>query len=112
MPSNSLPIILSPEADEDLIEIWSYLAQQASDRVADRQLSEIETVCSTLETWPHSGRKRDELLAGVRSVPVHPYVVFYRIRDEAIEIVRVVHGRRDIVSIFAMVSGTKGHPDA
>jgi plasmid stabilization system protein ParE len=48
----------------------------------------------------------------MRSVSVHPYVVFYRIRDEAIEIVRVVHGRRDIVSIFAKVSDVKGRPDA
>src|SRR5262249_53398917 len=80
--------------DEDLIEIWGYLAREASERVADRQLREIDAACSRVNVWPYSGRKRDDLLPGVRSVPVHPYVVFYRIRDDAVEIVRVLHGRR------------------
>jgi plasmid stabilization system protein ParE len=34
MPSPRLPIIWSPEADEDLIEIWGYLASEASEQVA------------------------------------------------------------------------------
>jgi toxin ParE1/3/4 len=107
MPSRRLPIALSPEADEDLIEIWGYLAREASDQVADRQLHEIETVCATLRDWPYSGRKRDELLAGMRSVSVRPYAAFYRVRDDAIEIVRVLHGRRDIASIFSGSSDIK-----
>jgi toxin ParE1/3/4 len=112
MPSHSLPIIVSPEADEDLVEIWGYLARQASVRVADRQLNEIDAACETLKAWPYSGRKRDELLTGMRSVPVHPYVVFYRVRNDGIEIVRVLHGRRDVASIFAERSGVKNRPNA
>jgi plasmid stabilization system protein ParE len=42
MPDRKWAIDLSPEADEDLIEIWGYLAREASERVADRQLSEIQ----------------------------------------------------------------------
>jgi toxin ParE1/3/4 len=106
MPSASLPVVRSPEADEDLIEIWAYLAHEASDRVADNQLRDIEKACSTLKNWPYSGRKRDELLPGLRSIPVHPYIVFYRVREDAVEIVRVLHGRRDIDSIFAKLSDT------
>jgi toxin ParE1/3/4 len=55
---------------------------------------------------PYSGRPRDNLLPGVRSMPVHPYVVFYRVRNEAVEIIRVIHGRRDIGAIFAKASNT------
>jgi toxin ParE1/3/4 len=106
MPSASLPIVRSPEADEDLIEIWAYLAHEASDRVADNQLRDIEKACSTLKTWPYCGRKRDELLPSLRSIPVHPFVVFYRVGEDAVEIVRVLHGRRDIDSIFAKLSDT------
>jgi toxin ParE1/3/4 len=47
------------------------------------------------------------MLPGVRSMPVHPYVVFYRVRNEAVEIVRVIHGRRDIGTIFAKASNTR-----
>jgi len=101
MPKRKWTVNLSREADEDLIEIWGYLAREASEPVADRQLLEIDAACARLKAWPYSGRKRDELLAGMRSVPIHPYVLFYRIRGDALEIVRVLHGRRDIASIFA-----------
>jgi toxin ParE1/3/4 len=102
---------LSPEADEDLIDIWGYLAREASERVADRQLHDIDAACERLKAWPYSGRQRDELLTGMRSVPIHPYIVFYRIQGDAVEIVRVLHGRRDIASIFANSPTIKNRSD-
>jgi plasmid stabilization system protein ParE len=42
MPSPELPITFSSDADEDLIQIWGYLAREASERIADRQLHEID----------------------------------------------------------------------
>jgi toxin ParE1/3/4 len=101
MPSARLSILWSPEAEQDLIEIWSYLAEQATTQVADSQLNAIENACAKLEYWPYSGRQRDSLLPGLRSVLAFPYVAFYRVRDDAVEIVRVVHGRRDIDAVFA-----------
>jgi toxin ParE1/3/4 len=82
MPSVRLPIFWSPNAEHDLIEIWSYLARESADQVADDQLDGIERACATLEHFPYSGRPRDNLLPGVRSIPVHPYVIFYRVRNE------------------------------
>jgi toxin ParE1/3/4 len=101
MPSPKLPIIFSAEADEDLIQIWGYLAREASQQVADRQLHDIDRVCSRLKAWPLSGRTRDELLPSMRSALAAPYIVFYRVAKDTIEIIRVLHGRRDIASIFA-----------
>jgi toxin ParE1/3/4 len=101
MPSARLAVFWSPEAEKDLLEIWSYLADQASPPIADTQLNAIEGACAKLEHWPHSGRQRDNLLPGLRSVVAFPYVIFYRVRDERVEVVRVLHGRRDIDTIFA-----------
>lgn len=39
-------------------------------------------------------------MPGLRSVLVHPYIVFYRVPDTAVEIVRVLHQRRDFTAIF------------
>jgi plasmid stabilization system protein ParE len=36
----------------------------------------------------------------MRSIPSSPYVVFYLVRPTRIEIVRVLHGRRDVEAIF------------
>jgi toxin ParE1/3/4 len=101
MPNRKWTVNLSPRANKDLIDIWDYLACEASERVADRQLRQIEAGLEMLKSWPYSGRKRDELRAGMRSVPVHPYVILYRVHAGAVEIYRILHGCRDIASIFA-----------
>lgn len=46
------------------------------------------------------GHRRDELRPGLRSVNVHPYLLFYRAVPGGIELVRVVHGARDLRRIF------------
>jgi toxin ParE1/3/4 len=94
------PVVWSPEAEEDLIQLWLYLAQEASKGAADRRLRNIERACARLSQWPQSGRARDELLPGLRSIPAPPQVIFYRVSAAAVEIVRVLHGNRDIDAIF------------
>ena len=98
-------ILWSPEAEHDLFEIWNYWARETSQSNADNLLREIDRVCTRLRDWPYSGRKRDELVAGLRSAAAHPNVIFYRLRDERVEIVRVLDGRRDIDAIFSEPAG-------
>jgi toxin ParE1/3/4 len=51
-----------------------------------------------LARHPRIGRERDELRDGLRSWPVHPYLVFYVVDDDARTVVieRVIHGHMDI----------------
>jgi len=98
-------VVWSPEAEQDLIEIWAYLAREASPRVADRQLRSIDRACDGLSERPLTGRIRSELLAGVRSIPVRPYALFYRVTATTVEVVRVLHGSRDIGAIFSEPRG-------
>jgi ParE toxin of type II toxin-antitoxin system, parDE len=44
--------------------------------------------------------RADELIPGLRSVLAHPHIVFYRVSGSNIEVVRVLHQRRDIDAIF------------
>jgi toxin ParE1/3/4 len=46
------------------------------------------------------GRVRDELVPSLRSFPVGKYVIFYRPIENGIEIARILHGARDLPSIF------------
>jgi toxin ParE1/3/4 len=46
------------------------------------------------------GKRRDELVTNVRSFPVGNYLIFYRPVNQGIEVLRVLHGARDIPSIF------------
>jgi toxin ParE1/3/4 len=94
-------LVWSPEAEQDLFDIWTYLAREASPEIADAQLRAIDRASANLVEWPQSGRARDELASEIRSVVAAPYVVFHRVTASAIQIVRVLHGRRDIDAIFA-----------
>jgi toxin ParE1/3/4 len=101
MRKGELPVDWSPEAEDDLLAVWNYLAREASPEVADEQLRSLDRACEALAEWPHSGRVRDELLRGVRSIAAEACVVFYRVGNSAIEIIRVLHGRRDVDAIFS-----------
>ena len=93
-------IVWSRDAKRDLLQIWNYLAREASFARADERIEKIRQTAQLLSQWPFSGRIREALLPGMRSIAAPPHVIFYRVRDDAVEIVRVVDGRRDIEAIF------------
>ncbi len=86
-------------AREDLIAIWAHIAEdnpQAADRVLDR----LERAASQLADTPQIGPARDDIRPGLRCLVSGPYLLLYRIREGGIEIVRAVHGRRDLNGLF------------
>ncbi|MBE9094706.1 type II toxin-antitoxin system RelE/ParE family toxin [Tychonema sp. LEGE 07203] len=90
---------LSQQAEKDLEDIWIYLGQQ-DEIAADRQLARLLDRFPMLAQFPNMGRQRNELLTGLRSFPVKPYIIFYIILLERVEIVRVLHQSRDIEGQF------------
>ncbi|HEY9834602.1 MAG TPA: type II toxin-antitoxin system RelE/ParE family toxin [Stenomitos sp.] len=90
---------LSTQAGQDLEDIWIYIAQD-SEQAADALIDEIIQRFPKLAAFPDMGRKRDDLLEGLHCFPVKSYVLFYRRTQEGIEIFRILHGRRDIESVF------------
>ena len=92
-----LPIIRTNRADEDLIEIWSYIAID-NISAADRVLDAIEARWDNLARHPYSGVARDDITPGIRHLVSGEYLTLYRLSGSAIEIVRVLHGRRKISS--------------
>jgi toxin ParE1/3/4 len=78
-----------------------YYRETGGRQVADAIVRSIGEICRMLKEHPRAGRARDEIRPGLRSVASRPYVVFYRIRSDTAEIVRVLDGRRDLDEIFA-----------
>lgn len=48
------------------------------------------------------GRARDDLAPGIRSLAFGRYVVFFVALADGIDVVRVMHGARDIDHTFAL----------
>ncbi|HEX2971955.1 MAG TPA: type II toxin-antitoxin system RelE/ParE family toxin [Tepidisphaeraceae bacterium] len=92
-------VIRSPQASVDLWEIADLIARDSVD-AALRFLDEVDDVLKRLADFPGLGRARDELHPGLRSLPAGRYVLFYRVTTDAIELVRVIHGARDLDRLF------------
>jgi toxin ParE1/3/4 len=93
-------VILTPKAEEDLLQICDYLTKEASVETVKKFLTSFEKKCLTLAEFTEIGRNRHELLVNLKSFPFQKYTVFYvRIRN-GIEILRVLHSSRDIEQAF------------
>lgn len=92
-------VVKRPLTELDLLDIWDYIADDSMDR-ADEFLDRIEGKLQTLALNPGMGRRREELLSGLRSFTIGNYVAFYREIEEGIDVIRVLHGSRDIEEVF------------
>jgi len=101
MVEHKHPVIWSPEALDDIDQLWDYYAEAAGAGTADRILRQIGKAVALLEDFPLAGRARNEIRAGLRSLAAAPQIVFYRLKDDRTEIVRVLDGRQDIEAIFS-----------
>lgn len=89
---------VSVEAKSDLAHIWWYTAQD-NKSAADAIITKIIEKYDELLVTPGIGRARTELAPSLCSI-AGKYLIFYRSIIEGIEIVRVIHGARDIQSLF------------
>jgi len=90
---------LTPEAAKDLDEITDFIAAD-DPTAADRLFDSIQAKCQALAEMPGMGRGREEFAPNLRSSHVGKYIIFYRPEDEGIEVIRVVHGARDLPRLF------------
>jgi toxin ParE1/3/4 len=89
-----MKIIFTETALTDLDEIFEYLASNYPALVSSVE-HRINSVLARLQEWPESARKVNQR-TNVHVAPLirYPYRIFYRITDEAIEIVHIRHTSR------------------
>lgn len=94
--------IISPRADADLNEIWTYLAERAKLSTADRVLDEIYQVFAMVGRQPEIGSRVGDRSPGLRFVMAGNYVVLYENQTHLPRIRRVIHGARDLSEFFGI----------
>jgi toxin ParE1/3/4 len=82
-------------AERDLMDIGNFIARDSPANAA-QFITRLEELCQLLAAHPLLGRSRDELVPELRSLAYGRYVIFYRAGADGAEIVRVLHGARDI----------------
>lgn len=91
--------IFAPAAEADLEAIVDYIAAN-NPAAADELVTRLEDLAARLAERPGMGRARSELLPGLRSFRLGHYLLFYRATAGGIEVVRVLHGARDVPALF------------
>jgi toxin ParE1/3/4 len=89
-------------ARQDLLEIAAYTLRRWGRRQMARYLRELDATIQQLATDPmHIGQDRSHVKPGLRSLSHKQYhFVFYRVRGDTVEIIRILHQRRDWVRLL------------
>ncbi len=99
-------ITKTPQARRDLIDLADYIARDSLD-TAERFLNAAEAAFHLLANSPELGTLcefRNPEATGTRMWSIggfENYLVFYRPLEDGVDVVRVIHGARDIRAIFS-----------
>jgi toxin ParE1/3/4 len=87
-------------ASRDLNEIADRFAE-INLEAGEQFFSDFNRKCKQLVAFPNSGKSYAEIRSDLRGLSLDGYILFYRILEDGIEILRVVSGRRNFPSLFS-----------
>jgi toxin ParE1/3/4 len=88
-------LILLPEAQQDIRDILLYTSRHWGQQQVRVYRSKLDNAVRGLIRYPYRGRPRDDVSIGLRGREVESHVVFYRITDETIYVLRILHQKMD-----------------
>ncbi|MSQ49444.1 MAG: type II toxin-antitoxin system RelE/ParE family toxin [Betaproteobacteria bacterium] len=92
-------VSFSPLAESDLEGIGDYIAADNPRRAASF-VEDLQRQCRKIARSPQMYRARPELADGMHSCAYGNYVIFFRILESALLVVRILHGAMDISAQF------------
>jgi toxin ParE1/3/4 len=94
-----MKVRLTPDAEADLEGIGDKIAEFNAAR-AVTYVRELRERCHRIGEFPHAGPPRPQWGEGIRIAIHGSYIAVYRVRDEMVQVLRVVHGARDLDALF------------
>jgi plasmid stabilization system protein ParE len=98
---NPYTVAFAPEAEDDLVELFEYIAEQGSPDAAARYTEAIVAYCEGLASFPHRGTKREDIRQGLRITNYRGRaVIAFSVDDGAktVAVLGVFYGGRDYES--------------
>jgi toxin ParE1/3/4 len=104
---SGLRLEISEAAANDILEQADWYAIRADEQLAVRWERAVTATVLHVLDYPHAApiaTFKNPKLSEIRRIPVEDFPrhqVFYRVTETAIKIVRVLHGARDLESLFS-----------
>jgi toxin ParE1/3/4 len=95
MSSPKLPVILTAEAREDYHDLMLYGRLTWGIDAAERDNAKIARILEDLVLFPRMGRRKDGVSGEVRTIGVGQRIIYFRIDQDAIRVLRMLHERMD-----------------
>jgi len=92
----TLPFVISKKAVSDLEEIWLYTVEKWSVEQADRYYNLIFNEINYISKNSTAGKSMEHVRKGFRSSKVNFHLIFYRVINDTIEVIRILHERMDM----------------
>lgn len=90
-------VVFRPPAEDDLFNLYEYIAARSGPTVAGGYIDRIEAACLALAAFPERGTRRDDLRPGLRTVGFERRAtIVFEVDSEVVRIVRVFFGGRDV----------------
>lgn len=94
-------VVFSPEAQEQLADLYHYVARAASPETAARYTEAIVRYCESLCTFPYRGTSRDDVRPGLRITHYKKRaVIAFGVDAEIVSIVGIFYGGQDYETIL------------
>jgi toxin ParE1/3/4 len=88
-------VVLSPQAEADVNDILLHTWQQWGDEQRDRYEATLDRAITALGDFPEMGISVGRLFPGCRARHIERHILYYRILDDVIEVVRILPERAD-----------------
>jgi toxin ParE1/3/4 len=93
--------VLTRAAERDLDQIKDFLVEKAGPTITRRVLREIRQAIGHIGTNPELGHVREDLTdRTLKFWPIYSYLIVYDPETKPVQIVRILHGRRDLEEIL------------
>jgi toxin ParE1/3/4 len=93
MPARLAEYRLAPEAERDLEAIWLYTFEEWGVEQAHLYTDELAEAFTQLATSPEIAVSCDQIRKGYRRIRVGRHVIYFRLAEYGIVVVRVLHDR-------------------
>ena len=87
--------VLSPRAQADLDDIWDYTERNWGKEQAEAYIRLIGAAIRAIASSPERAKPCDHIREGYRNYPAGSHMIFFRLLDGKIDVVRILHRRMD-----------------